>query len=186
MTTRLNVDGYLLEFPQIRVDCFTSRLGTRANPLRLPSSTDPTILTRAREAQLYLLTHVHTDHLSGLTESFTGQIICSLDTKRMLLRLEEEKERKAVHDGDKPTAKRKFGALRKHTLDEGTKHERIVDRIVSATTYELIAGSAAIQLSQRIRAWLWRTGHNHPSRCQSLSRIHHVRVYLARLTIGFW
>ena len=136
MHASLTVDGYLLEFPQIRVDCFTSRPRSNANPWMLPDPADPTILTPARPAQLYLLTHVHTDHLTGLTDSFTGRIVCSLDTKRMLLRLESEAERKAVHEQQKGTAKRKYGALGAKVMDKGTKYERVVDNIVSRLALE--------------------------------------------------
>lgn len=124
-------NGYLLEFPQIRVDCFTTRPRSNAKPWMLPCPTDPTHLTPARPAQLYLLTHVHTDHLTGLGDNFTGRIVCSIDTKRMLLRLEEQKERKAVHEKTKETAKRKYEGLQPVVLEKGTKYERVVDHIVS-------------------------------------------------------
>lgn len=125
----LIIDGCLLEFPQIRVDCFTSRPRTQAEPWMLPSPDDPTLLTPARPAQLYLLTHVHTDHLLGLSDNFTGRIVCSLDTKRMLLRLQGEKERLAVLAGSK--ARLKYEGLQSRVMDRGTKHERTVDNIVS-------------------------------------------------------
>ena len=43
---------------------------------------------------LHLLTHTHTDHLTGLSaQSFGGTIICSPDAKEMLLRHEVYNER---------------------------------------------------------------------------------------------
>jgi hypothetical protein len=49
----------------------------------------------------------------------------------MLLRLEEQKERKAVHEKTKETAKRKYEGLQPVVLEKGTKYERVVDHIVS-------------------------------------------------------
>jgi hypothetical protein len=72
---------------------------------------------------------VHTDHLLGLSDNFTGRIVCSLDTKRMLLRLQGEKERLAVLAGSK--ARLKYEGLQSRVMDRGTKHERTVDNIVS-------------------------------------------------------
>lgn len=120
-------DGHLLEFPLIRVDCFTSPRGT---PWLIPSPDDSNDLRPAPRAQLFLLTHVHSDHLLGLSDNFTGRIVCSHDTKRMLLRLEAERERSALAKGVKEQAKRKYDGLRARVLDVGTKHERVVDNIV--------------------------------------------------------
>ena len=85
----------------------------------------------APHAQIFLLTHVHSDHLLGLTDSFTGHIICTIDTKAMLLRLEAEAERKNLVDGVRERGKRKYGGLKAKIVDQGTKTERVVDRIVS-------------------------------------------------------
>jgi hypothetical protein len=122
-------DGHLLEFPQIRVDCFTSPSPLR--PHLLPS--DPTNTdapwVKAPNARLYLLTHVHTDHLTGLSDSFTGHIICSPDSKRMLLRLEAEIERERLDDGTREQRMLKYNGLRKRTVGQG-KLQRVVDTIV--------------------------------------------------------
>lgn len=67
--------------------------------------------TSAPNAQYYLLTHVHSDHLIGLTNDFTGNIICSPNTKRMLLRLEAEKDRDYLHSGVREVKRRKYEGL---------------------------------------------------------------------------
>ena len=124
----LRPDGHLLEFPQIRVDCFTRpHPPTSDKAWHLPPG--PVL---APPAQLYLLTHVHTDHLLGLSDNFTGQIVCSPDTKRLLLQLESEKERGYVVDGTKEIGAKKYGGLKARVEGKGTKDERSVDRIASA------------------------------------------------------
>lgn len=68
----------------IRVDEFTT------------PSDDPTFVPPA----LHLLTHTHSDHLTGLAaKSFASKVWCSHDAKEMLLRLEPYKERK-LKDSD--------------------------------------------------------------------------------------
>lgn len=88
----------------------------------------------APPAQLYLLTHVHSDHLLGLSDSFTGKIVCSPDTKRMLLRLEAEQSRQHHVEGTKEVIKRKYEGLRARVVGKGTRDERVVDHIVSCQT----------------------------------------------------
>lgn len=124
-------DGHILEFPQIRVDCFTASPNP---PWYLPDPDDPSKPPRpAPNAQLYLLTHVHSDHLIGLSNDFTGRIVCSPDTKRMLLRLEAEQPRQHLAEGLRETKQCKYEGLRAKVLHKGKKDERIVDRIVSST-----------------------------------------------------
>lgn len=109
-------DGHIPEFPLIRVDHFSSPppLG-RGNPWLLPRWNDngSCTLQRAPIARLYLLTHVHTDHLVGLDNNFTGQIVCSEDTKRMLSRLEAETDRLHHIDGSRELPRRKYDGLRR-------------------------------------------------------------------------
>lgn len=125
------LDGHLLEFPQIRVDCFTTP--TPSRPHLLPPA-DPSSSTAtwrlAPNARLYLLTHVHTDHLVGLSNAFTGKIICSPDTKRMLLRLEAEIERERVDQGIREEKLLKYAGLKAKTVGEGNSQRRI-DMMVS-------------------------------------------------------
>jgi hypothetical protein len=124
-------DGHLLEFPQIRVDCFTTP--TLSRPHLIPSdpssSTSPWV--KAPNARIYLLTHVHTDHLVGLSNAFTGKIICSPDTKRMLLRLEPEIERERLDGGVREQKVLKYDGLKRRYQGEG-KAQRVIDIIVRA------------------------------------------------------
>lgn len=123
----LTTDGHLLEFPFIRVDCFTPPPSRPKTPWMLPHPANPSLPDRrSPHAQLYLLTHVHTDHLTGLNDSFTGHIICSPDTKRMLLRLEAERERSHRFTGVREVKKRKYEGLCARQSDNG-----VVDYIVS-------------------------------------------------------
>ncbi|KAK4688867.1 hypothetical protein P7C73_g1215, partial [Tremellales sp. Uapishka_1] len=82
------------------------------------SSSSPSSSRPAPNAQLFLLTHVHSDHLLGLSDGFTGKIICSADTKRMLLALEPEKERVHLEDGIREEKRLKYAGLaRKNAVD---------------------------------------------------------------------
>lgn len=67
----------------------------------------------------------------GLSEDFSGKILCSPDTKRMLLRLEAEAERKNVHFGHREVRRRKYEGLRRRKRVVGGK-EFVVDMIVSS------------------------------------------------------
>ncbi|KAK8845518.1 hypothetical protein IAR55_006233 [Kwoniella newhampshirensis] len=122
-------NGHLLEFPQIRVDAFIPSPSTPWCIPSLPSSsTHPFPLRPAPNAQLFLLTHVHSDHLIGLTEDFTGKIICTPDTKRMLLRLEPEVERAYMEEGLRERRRVRFGGLKARMEGKG-RDARLVDRI---------------------------------------------------------
>ncbi|SPO38975.1 uncharacterized protein PSFLO_04454 [Pseudozyma flocculosa] len=99
-----NSHGYLVEYPRIRVDHFDQ------GPIPLPRS-----LLAHRKAVLnhdadddhfdahqrhfpkplvYLLTHIHTDHLAGLDRpGITAPIYCSFATKNLLLRYERQSDR---------------------------------------------------------------------------------------------
>ncbi|KAG2125588.1 beta-lactamase-like protein [Suillus cothurnatus] len=87
--------SFALPYP-IRVDCFTctAHLPT---PYKTPA--------------LYLLTHSHTDHIVGLSsKSFAAQVVCSPDTKEMLLRHEIHLERAKKDAGE--VATRTFAHLK--------------------------------------------------------------------------
>ena len=81
------------------------------------------------------MTHVHTDHLVGLSNAFTGKIICSPDTKRMLLRLEPEIERERLDGGVRESKVLKYDGLKRRVKGEG-KAQRVVDIIVSLRIVE--------------------------------------------------
>ncbi|PBK71516.1 hypothetical protein ARMSODRAFT_1082972 [Armillaria solidipes] len=71
-------NSFLVEYPTIRVDEFTTPKNDR-------------------RAQLYLLTHTHSDHIVGLqAKGFGETVYCSHGSKEMLLRHEAYKER-ALH-----------------------------------------------------------------------------------------
>lgn len=105
-----NSHGYVLEYPRIRVDHFEQA------PVPLPASLlahrrsiAQGDLGRPRSARgesfapgqthfdkplLYLLTHIHTDHLKGLDRpGITAPIYCSHATKQLLLKYERQKTR---------------------------------------------------------------------------------------------
>lgn len=67
----------------------------------------------------------------GLSNDFTGHILCSADTKRLLPRLEAEVERDRIVNGVREVSRKKYDKLRPKILDKGTKDERVVDRVVS-------------------------------------------------------
>ncbi|WVF66125.1 hypothetical protein IAT40_000864 [Kwoniella sp. CBS 6097] len=126
-------NGHILEFPTIRVDCFLPSSSSILLPsLGSNTSNDPHPypypLRPAPNAQLFLLTHVHSDHLLGLSDSFTGKIICSPVTKRMLLKLEPEIERTHLEHGVKEVRRLKYPGLRARIEGKG-KDQKLVDRI---------------------------------------------------------
>ncbi|KAG2147457.1 beta-lactamase-like protein [Suillus bovinus] len=87
--------SFALPYP-IRVDCFTCTA-------HLP----PPYNTPA----LHLLTHSHTDHILGLSsKSFASRVVCSPDTKEMLLRHEVHLERTKKDSGE--VATRTFAHLK--------------------------------------------------------------------------
>ncbi|KAG1766143.1 hypothetical protein EDD22DRAFT_878557, partial [Suillus occidentalis] len=87
--------SFALPYP-IRVDCFTCTAHLPA-PYNTPA--------------LYLLTHSHTDHILGLSsKSFAARVICSPDTKEMLLRHEIHLERAKKDAGE--VATRTFAHLK--------------------------------------------------------------------------
>jgi L-ascorbate metabolism protein UlaG (beta-lactamase superfamily) len=92
---RLSTDGHIHEFPSIRIDSFSQS----------PTPGFPA-------AQLYLLTHAHTDHLTGLDSASTNiVIICSEVTKRLVLNYEREKDRVAFDRGNVERRRRAYVGL---------------------------------------------------------------------------
>jgi hypothetical protein len=69
-------------------------------PIRVDGFTAISPGTESQNAALHLLTHTHTDHISGLqAQSFSGTIVCSTDAKQMLLHHEVYNER-ALYEGE--------------------------------------------------------------------------------------
>ncbi|KAG2364272.1 hypothetical protein BDR07DRAFT_812262 [Suillus spraguei] len=87
--------SFALPYP-IRVDCFTCTAHLPA-PYNTPA--------------LHLLTHSHTDHVLGLSsKSFAARVVCSPDTKEMILRHEIHLERAKKDAGE--VAMRTFSHLK--------------------------------------------------------------------------
>ncbi|GAC99355.1 hypothetical protein PHSY_006956 [Pseudozyma hubeiensis SY62] len=114
-----NSHGYVLEYPRIRVDHFdqaaiplpasllahrrsisNDTVGAAQGPDSLSFAPGQTHFDKPL---LYLLTHIHTDHLKGLDRpGIMAPIYCSAATKQLLLRYERqktriEKDRDGVH-----------------------------------------------------------------------------------------
>ncbi|AFR94060.2 hypothetical protein CNAG_07550 [Cryptococcus neoformans var. grubii H99] len=122
-------NGHILEFPLIRVDSFVAPPAPHRPQWLIPgpssSPSEPLELYQPPRAQLFLLSHTHADHVVGLTSDFTGHIICSPDTKRMLLDLEPERERQWLDKGIRETKIKRFGGLAAKRGIDG----KLVDRI---------------------------------------------------------
>ena len=88
-------NAFILPYP-IRVDDFSDPSAcSSATPSGPYASTN-----LPHTANLYLLTHTHTDHLNGLAARSFGQtVVCSPDAKEMLLRHEVYAER-SLRDAD--------------------------------------------------------------------------------------
>jgi len=94
---------------------------------------DPAFETPA----LYLLSHTHSDHITGLTaKSFGARIICSADSKHMLLNAEPATDRIAFDRGQKSDKTRPYAHLKIDPLlrPNGT-WERAYARDLLVSTY---------------------------------------------------
>ncbi|CAE6395842.1 unnamed protein product [Rhizoctonia solani] len=93
-------ESHVEPYNQIRVDDFTN--------------------THYRPAWINLLSHIHSDHTQGLnTPSFSSQVVCSKDSKSMLLLLESVDNRINFDNGVISQRKRTFA-----TLQRGGKNHR--------------------------------------------------------------
>jgi len=75
-------------------------------------------------AALYLLSHTHTDHLTGLSaRSFGSRVICSLDARAMLLSMEPAADRIAFDKKELAKRNRPYAHLKVDPLTraDGTK-----------------------------------------------------------------
>ncbi|KAG8718841.1 hypothetical protein FRC08_004265 [Ceratobasidium sp. 394] len=88
-------ESHIPPYSQIRVDHFTK--------------------TTYTPAWINLLSHIHSDHIQGLAaSSFCSQIVCSEDSKRMLLLVESTDDRINYDRGLIPHKKRTFATLKSH------------------------------------------------------------------------
>ncbi|KAF8999333.1 beta-lactamase-like protein [Cyathus striatus] len=88
-------------------------------PYRIRIDEFTTLPPDAPQPLLHLLTHAHSDHTLGLAaKSFGYPVICSADTKEMLLRHEVYKERELLENGVRTEKVRTYGHL-KVGLGEG-------------------------------------------------------------------
>ncbi|SNX81943.1 uncharacterized protein MEPE_00648 [Melanopsichium pennsylvanicum] len=106
-----NSHGYVLEYPRIRVDHFdqahislpASLLSHRRSISKIVSPNTESLpfaqaQTHFDKPLLYLLTHIHTDHLKGLDRpGITAPIYCSAVTKKLLLKYERQNTRIQNH-----------------------------------------------------------------------------------------
>ncbi|SPO21214.1 uncharacterized protein UTRI_00691 [Ustilago trichophora] len=104
-----NSHGYVLEYPRIRVDHFDqaavplpASLLAHRRSIKHVTEGGPDVeslpfapgQTHFDKPLLYLLTHIHTDHLKGLDRpGITAPIYCSAATKELLLKYERQKTR---------------------------------------------------------------------------------------------
>src|SRR5690554_1241659 len=83
-------DGLIREFPTVAIDNFKSRPGIR----------------------VYLLSHVHSDHLTGLvTRAWDAPIYCSQITAKLLPMLATRSKQLAFESGHDHTMERKYAHL---------------------------------------------------------------------------
>ncbi|KAJ9105064.1 hypothetical protein QFC19_003696 [Naganishia cerealis] len=96
------------------------------------------------DTQLYLLTHAHTDHLTGLDNASTNiHIICSEVTKRLVLNYEREKDRIAFDKGTIERRKQAYEGLNArvaqfHQTTVSTGEKRKEDRLLTRDPFHVI------------------------------------------------
>jgi hypothetical protein len=87
--------SFLLPY-RIRVDDFTSPRDQRLDP-----------------PALYLLSHTHSDHITGLSaRSFGARVVCSVDAKHMLLNYEPAGDRIAFDNGETTEKRNPYSHLK--------------------------------------------------------------------------
>lgn len=138
-------DGHILEFPQLRVDCFTQPSPSRPHTIPLPSSLSSystrSTYHEAPTAQYYFLTHAHTDHLGGLSNMHNNcTIYCSEETKALLLNYEKMADRmdydKKMSDLQREAYKNGYGQAsveaeaKKRKIREKKLYEDLQDEVV--------------------------------------------------------
>lgn len=121
-------DGYVKEFPNLAIDYFRPR-----HPSLPP-------------VQVYLLSHVHTDHLQGLeSRDFGGAFIyCSQATKTLLLRLQERNHRVSLARGETCEPVYKYGHLR---VKRGARKQDLLRVLSYQCPTKIALGSETVQVT---------------------------------------
>lgn len=98
-------ESHIPPYDQIRVDSFTG--------------------TTYRPAWINLLSHIHSDHTQGLSApTFSSRVVCSEDSKKMLLLVESVDDRINYDKGIITYKKRTFAALKR----DGRNHRDLLVR----------------------------------------------------------
>jgi hypothetical protein len=93
---------------------------------------------------LYLLSHTHSDHISGLSaKSFGARVVCSVDAKHMLLNYEYALDRIAFDKGEIPEKRRPYAHLKiDHIPSTGSKRKSYSrDLLVNTYRFSFTWGS---------------------------------------------
>ncbi|KAF8526751.1 beta-lactamase-like protein [Gautieria morchelliformis] len=94
---------------------------------------------------LYLLSHTHSDHITGLSaKSFGARVVCSIDAKHMLLNYEYALDRIAFDKGEIPEKRRPYAHLKIYHIPSARSKRKTYSRdllkalpLNSPTTIEL-------------------------------------------------
>ncbi|KIY44747.1 hypothetical protein FISHEDRAFT_30478, partial [Fistulina hepatica ATCC 64428] len=153
----------------IRVDQFTQLQDVQRRPL------------------LHLLTHTHSDHVTGLSsKSFGYDVICSPDAKEMLLRHEVHGER-ALHDMDMRACRtRTFAHLKvEPTLmpDGTTVHTGSRDLLEEASTGLVdLMKLYPSTVHFFINSWTW----GYEDALKSIAHAFNARIHFDRYKLGIY
>lgn len=113
-------DGFVAEFPDIRIDRFRDATLTRPAPDSPQEQS-----TRRPPALAFLLSHAHSDHLVGLQSCRSAFIYCSAATREIVLRLERRSHRLMFAPGGVLVAEKGAKALQR----QGREYARLAGQL---------------------------------------------------------
>jgi ribonuclease BN (tRNA processing enzyme) len=147
-------DSTIPPYKFIRVDKFTSNV--------------------SRKPALHLLTHCHSDHLLGLdSRAFNSIVLCSDDTKRLVLNTESYSGR-SLYDNRLVASKKR---LYKHLCIQGGEQGRSRDLLVCTSSIPALKTTC----HSRTRLHCLLTNHTDSrSRMESTSRSHQSMQIIVR------
>ena len=88
-------------------------------------------LPRDTRVALHLLTHAHADHILGLeAKAFASRVLCSADTKQLLLNNEKYRDRELLDKGQKVQRTKPYSHLQFHTPPMSNNHALSRDLLV--------------------------------------------------------